>query len=86
MTAEEFEQLKTALIETVKSTVNGKIDAISSKLDSYIKEDNAWKETAEPVIQMGNTARGASRAMLWLATIILAIVGVWQMIKSLLKK
>ena len=86
MTIEEFEQLKNALVETVKITVNGKIDRMNSKLDTYIKEDNEWKERAEPVIKMGNNAKGASIVVLWLAGVIIAIGGAWQILRDIFKK
>lgn len=91
MTPDELEQLKydikTTLTQVVVSTVNGKIDAISRKLDLYIQEDTAWKTTAEPVIEMGNNARGASIVALWLAGVIVAIGGAWRILyKIFLKK
>lgn len=35
----------------VKITVNGKIDRLSEKLDTYIKADTEWKVRAEPMLQ-----------------------------------
>ncbi len=86
MTVEEFEQLKAALVETIKLTVNGKIDRLNAKLDNYIEQDNAWKESAEPVIKMGNDAKGASVVLLWLAGAIIAIGGAYQILKDIFKK
>lgn len=45
-----------AIQETIRITVNGKIDRINDKLDNYIKMDNAWKEEVMPSIELGRTA------------------------------
>ncbi len=66
-----------ASVENVKSNQD-----IQAKLDSYIKEDNEWKTRAEPVILLGNNALGASRALLWLTGIIVAVGGAFLMIKN----
>lgn len=86
MTQKEFEQLKQHVAETIKITVNGKIDKLNDKIDNYIKEDNEWKEKAEPVIEMGINARGASAAVLWIAGIVIAVGGAWLMIRNLFFK
>lgn len=93
MTLDEFEQLKLALIDTVKVTVNGKIDKLtlenretSAKLDAYIISDDLWKERAEPVIDMGINAKGASVVALWIAGAIIALGGAYQIISNLFKK
>lgn len=86
MTPKEIEDLKATLTETIKITVNGKIDRLNNKLDLYIQEDNDWKDRAKPVIEMGNNARGASVAALWLAGLIIAIGGAWEIIRNLVTK
>lgn len=93
MTLDEFEQLKLALIDTVKVTVNGKIDKLtlenretSAKLDAYIISDDLWKERAEPVIDMGINAKGASVVALWIAGAVIALGGAYQIISNLFKK
>lgn len=45
------DEIKDHLADTVKVTVNGKIDEIDRKIDLYIKEDTAWKVRAEPVVK-----------------------------------
>lgn len=90
MTPSELEtlkdDLKTALTQVVVLTVNGKIDAINKKLDLYIQDDNAWKATAEPVIDMGNNLRGGGIVLLWVASAIVAVGGAWKIIISLIMK
>lgn len=66
-----------ASIENVKSNKN-----LEATLNAYIKEDMDWKKRAEPAIELGNNARGASKAVLWLGGIILVIGGAWQIIKT----
>lgn len=86
MTIEEFEQLKSALIETVRLTVNGKIDKLNTKMDLYIQSDNEWKERAEPVIKMGNDAKGASRVFLWIMGAVIAVGGAWRVLHHIFLK
>lgn len=86
MTPTELEQLKEFVALTITTTVNGKIDRMNTKLDTYIKEDNLWKEKAQPIIDLGNNARGASVVALWLAGFIAAIGGAYLIIKNVFKK
>lgn len=55
MSPEQLEQLKDDLKEhvaaTVRTVVNGKIDNIAKKLDTYITDDDEWKRRAEPVVK-----------------------------------
>ncbi len=67
----------TASVENVKSNKN-----LEAKLDEYIKDDTVWKERAEPVIQLGNDARSSSKAVLYLAGIVIAIGGAYFMIRK----
>lgn len=93
MTLDELEQIKSSLADTIKVVVNGKIDKLttenretSAKIDAYILEDNFWKERAEPVIDMGINAKGASTVALWIAGAVIALGGAWQIIYSFIKK
>lgn len=90
MTPTELEtlkdDLKTTLTQVVVSTVNGKIDKLNTKIDLYIQADEAWKATAEPVIEMGNNARGASVVLLWLAGTVIAIGGAWRILYKIFFK
>lgn len=61
-------------------------EKMSEKFDEYIKNDMDWKERAEPVIQMGNNARGASKFVLYTSGIIIAVGGAWEVIRGLVRK
>lgn len=43
------DELKNHIADTIKVTVNGKIDRMDEKLNKYIAEDTAWKAQMEPV-------------------------------------
>lgn len=90
MNKDQFNQLQILIKETVevtvKTIVNGKIDRIQSKLDQYIIDDNEWKKSAQPAIDLGNTARGASTAALWLAGVIITIGGAIAIISGFFSK
>lgn len=67
-----------ASVENVKSNKN-----IEAKLDAYIIKDNEWKDRAEPVIKLGENSLGASKAILWLTGIIVAIGGAFEILKTI---
>ena|SRR3990167_926391 len=64
-----------ASVDNVKSN-----KTLEAKLDAYILQDNEWKKRAEPAIQMGIDARGASKSLLWLGGIILVLGGAYKII------
>lgn len=70
-----------ASVASVKSN-----QALADKLDAYIKDDTEWKERAEPVIILGNNARGASKAVLYISGVIVAIGGAYEMLRNIFKK
>lgn len=89
MSPEQFLQLKTiidAQIETsTEKHVNGKIRALDKKIDDYIatdtawkKEDERWKENAQPTVDLGQDALGFGRVFKW---ILGTGVAVWAFIK-----
>ena len=80
-----IEEVKAFLTVVIQEVVNGKIDKIDLKLDAYIKEDMAWKDRAEPVLELGNSLRGASKLILYLTGLIITIGGAWLTIKSIWK-
>lgn len=58
MKPDQFEQLQRNIESTIKSTVNGKIDKLQASLDAtnvridtYIREDNEWKEKYSPYLE-----------------------------------
>lgn len=55
MSPEQFEQIKTLVSDTIKFTVNGKIDKMNTKIDEYIADDNAWKADVMPNIKVMRT-------------------------------
>lgn len=93
MTPLELEQIKQIIADTITKVVNGKIDKLtaenrttSEKLDAYVIRDDLWKERAEPVIDMGINAKGASVVTLWIAGVIIALGGAYSIINNLFKK
>lgn len=80
MTPEQYQQLQETIKETVenavRATVNGKIDRMNTKLDTYIKEDNEWKEQAQPTIEMGNNVRGFGKVTVYLLGVAAALFAV----------
>lgn len=80
MTIKEMKQLQEIIKETVKTTVNGKIDRIDSKLDAYIVKDNERWATAQPAIDLVNNTKIWSKInsklfamLIGLSTIIVAV-------------
>ena len=73
MTPEEFTKITDIIKVTIKETVNGKIDRLDIKLDTYMKEDNDWKDRANPTIELGNNVRGFGKVMVYLLGIAGAI-------------
>ena len=83
MTAEDIEQNRALYIEvikeTIKATVNGKIDKMDKKLDEhyivdqetsrilteYIKKDEAWKGIADPYIKLAANISGVWRFLVY---------------------
>lgn len=45
------EEMQNHVADTIRSTVNGKIEKIDARLENYIASDEAWKTRAEPVVR-----------------------------------
>lgn len=75
MTPEQYEGLIQSVSDQIKITVNGKIDKINTKLDAYIVDDNEWKKTAKPVIEMGKNLQGFGVVALYILTVLAALGG-----------
>jgi len=73
------------LTEISKSNQH-EITDLKETIDEYIHDDMKWKKTAEPVIELGNNARGASKVGLYILGVIITIGGAWAIIKDLFKK
>jgi len=50
MTKEQLEELKEALTITIQEKVNGKIDRMNTKFDTYIDDDMRWKKTVDSAL------------------------------------
>lgn len=87
MTPEQLEILKETIDKQLKAGiethVNGKIRVLSDKFEAYVKEDNEWKERANPTIELGNNVRGFGVVLVYLLGVVGAIFGV---IKYLIPK
>lgn len=90
MTPEQFEKLQTVIkeqiAETVKVTVNGKIDALNKKVDDYIKSDNEWKDRAQPTIELGTNVRGFGKVFAYIIGTLAAVGGLVALIEGFIKK
>ena len=81
-----IDDMKATFIETINTTVNGKIITLTNEFRAYIKEDNEWKAKAEPVIKMEENLQGASKVMLYLSGLILVMGGAILLITNVFKK
>jgi hypothetical protein len=81
---QEMQTFLTSFYEASRNQV-GAMRSLEQKFDDYIEDDNAWKETAEPIIEMGKDARGAGRIFMLAVGTIIAVGGAWQIIVSLFK-
>lgn len=62
----------------IETHVNGKIRLLSQKMDEYIKDDAAWKETAKPTIELGNNIRGFGKVFVYLLGIGATLFGIFK--------
>lgn len=84
------EELSTKIMEKVESSVessvdkyvNGKINKLTEKVDNYIredttwkKEDQKWKETAQPSVNLGISAINLSKMIKWIVGIGIGLAG-----------
>lgn len=75
---------------TIETTVNGKIKNIDQKLDDYItidtqwkKEDKAWKDTAQPSVNLGLSTINWWNAMRWILLTGASLAGFILAIKTI---
>ena len=73
MTPEQFEQLQKTVADQIKFTVNGKIDKMNDKMDTYIREDNEWKTSVTPSIETMKKIEGFGTTGLYLLKAIIAL-------------
>lgn len=67
-----IETIQQTTAESVEKHVNGKIRNLDAKFETYIKEDTAWKETVQPVLDAWNTAGNVGKFLKWSSSIIIA--------------
>lgn len=80
-----LEEMKSHIQTSIKSEVNGKIDRLTTSLQTYIKEDTAWKIEAQPAIDVFKNLTGAGKIIVILAIGVSAIVGAISAVKLFLK-
>ena len=84
MNPEQLEVLRKTIESQLKigieAHVNGKIRALTTQLETYIKEDNEWKERAKPTIELGNNVRGFGIVFMYILGVLAAIFGVIKFI------
>ena len=94
MTPEQFlvfkNDIQAHIADTVRLTVNGKIDKINTKLDTFMKEDLEWKARAQPILDLGANVRGFNKGLVYLLGILGMVGAGWVVItfvaKSILNK
>lgn len=86
MNKEQLNQIKEVITDSIQIHVNGKIDILSNKLDSYITDDTEWKKRAEPVIRMGENLAGFGKVSLYLVGFVASVVGAILVVINLLEK
>lgn len=82
----EHEHIKEAVREAVKEMVNGKIDKLSADFKQYVKEDMAWKDTAQPAIDAFTNLKGTGKIIMALCAFIGTVVGAIIALKTFLAK
>lgn len=89
MTPEQLDHITETIKQTIQEKVNGKIDRMNMKLDTYIKEDNDWKENVMPSIEIMKQMQGFSSTAIWImktiAVISTAVAAVWTFINYIKK-
>lgn len=93
MTPEQFEKMMSHIEDTIRATVNGKIDKIQYTVNEYIKTDMAWKEVdkvwksnAEPVITMGTSITGFGKVFAYIVGTIATLGGLVALFINLFTK
>lgn len=70
----------------IEKAVDSRIQPLSDKLDNYIESDNEWKETAQPVIEMGKSVQGFGKVSLYILGFIASLSAGIYAITTLFKK
>lgn len=84
MTPEQLEILRKTIDDQLKAGiethVNGKIRGLTSEFREYVKEDLAWKKTAQPTIDLGSNIRGFGKVFVYLLGIAATLFGIFKYI------
>ncbi len=90
MNEEQLEIMRTEIAFSIKTNVNGKIDAMSNKLDSHNLQHEKDMERALPVIEAYEqgqrdlaVAKKGGRLFLWLAATTTAIGGAYLVLRMI---
>lgn len=86
MTPAQFEQMNRLIEETIRTTVNGKIDRMNQKLEDYIVTDNEWKKVAQKSISLIENVTSFGKVSLYLSGFISAVVGSIILINNIFKR
>ena len=85
MDSHQFKQFKQEMGEHIEAIiqlkVNGKIDRITARLDTYIKDDEEWKLAAKPVLDLGNNITGFGKVVGAIVGVMAAIGSSWVLIQ-----
>lgn len=85
MNEEQLEQIKITIKESIDKTVNGKINALTLKVDNYIaKDDERWVRY-EPYMEGVAHVTGGAKIIVWLALGVSAILGAILAVKQYFK-
>lgn len=79
-------ELKEHVAETIRVTVNGKIDSLKADFSKYQKEDLKWKERAEPSVVFFENITVIKRFAIWSFGILSATGGLLLVVKEIFKK
>lgn len=85
------EEMKTHVAETIRATVNGKIDNLThtmlktSDFDRYVDEDSAWKKANEPALDNMKNLTGLGKFGLSAIVTVGAVLAGLSAIKSYFK-
>lgn len=82
MTPEDLDKIIEANTLTIKSVVNGKIDALMEDFCKLRDEFNEHKKQMEPVIEGLATVQGGRKFILWIATPLAALGTIWAFLTN----
>lgn len=96
MTPEQFEQINRTIADSIEKNVNGKIRAIDSKIDTYIREDLAynkqvgedtreWRKGADDKLSIVASVQGFGKVMGYLIVTMIGIGGAVAVFMGLVK-